>query len=278
MKKLNQQVWKGGLLLLSIIVGLIILLPLIWMLLTSFKTGSEIIKYPPSMFPNALSFENYCNLFMNTKFLLYLKNSFIVATSVVVICGTISTLGAYSLSRQRFRGDRYFIFSSLFGYMVAPIMIVIPFFMIMKLLGLANTLTSLIIAHTAFCFPFSIWMMYAYFKDLPLEYEKSALIDGASRSQALLHVVLPNVFPGLIAVGIFIFILSWNDYVFARILITGEKAKTIPVGIEEIYSSSVVDWGMLMAAGVVISIPVLLGFILIYKFFIKKMAYSGVKN
>lgn len=278
MKSRRKKSKEIILLSISSLCAALILLPLLWMVLTSFKNGNEVIQFPPSFVPNTLSFDNYVTLFTDTNFLIYLKNSVIVAFSVVTICSICSTIGAYSLTRYQFKGNDLFLFSVLLGYMVAPIMIVIPLFIIMKTLGLANTLISLIAAHTAFCFPFALWMMHAYFKDFPIEYEKAALIDGATWSQILWHVVLPNVFPGLAAVAVFVFILSWNDYVFARILISGDNLKTLPVGVEDLCSSTIIDWGMLMAAGTLISVPILLGFIVIYRFFIKRLAYSGVKN
>ena len=248
------------------------------MLITSLKGTREILQYPPTFFPLKITFENYVNLLKNTSFLIYLRNSLAVALSVVIITDLAAIFGAYSSTRFNFFGKNAIIISSLFGYMIAPIMIVIPFYLMMRYMGIGNTHIALILAHAAFCFPFALWLMRSYFQDIPIELEKAARIDGASHLQTLIHVVLPNASPGVMAVSIFVFILSWNDYVFARILITGNALKTIPVGIEDIYNATVLDWGLLMAAGVVITVPILVGFIIINKVLMKGWGFSGIKT
>ncbi len=261
-----------------VIFFLIITIPLFWMLITSLKGPHEIIQYPPTLIPEAITFSNYTKLFDNTNFLTYLRNSLFVATCVMLLTDSVATLGAYCLCRFNFFGKQAIILSSLLGYMIAPIMIVIPFYLMMRLFGVGNTHIALILAHTAFCFPFALWLMKSYMQDVPIELEKAARVDGANRFQTLIYVALPLVAPGLAAVSIFTFILSWNDYVFARILITGDKLKTIPIGIEDIYNATVVDWGVLMSAGVVITLPIIAGFILINRVLIHGWGYSGLKS
>lgn len=260
-----------------IVLSTIIVLPLLWMIITSLKQSNELLLYPPTFIPQNFTFDNYLNLFEQTKFVVYLSNSLIVASSVTIITGIVATLAAYSLVRFNIKFNNVIKISALLGYMIAPIMIVIPFFLIMRVINLGNTTLSLILAHIAFCFPFSLWLMIAYIKDLPEQYEKAAYIDGANKFQTFCYVVIPNVLPGILAISIFTFILSWNDYVFARILITGDALKTIPIGIEDIYHSTVVDWGMLMASGVVISVPIIVGFIIIYQTLFKKSQSLGMK-
>lgn len=261
----------------SIVFFILAMLPLGWMLITSLKGSKEILQYPPSFVPSNITIENYLNLFKESNFAVYLKNSLFVATCVVIITNTISTLGAYSLCRFNYSGKQIITVTSLLGYMIAPMMIVIPFYMVMRFFEVANTHIALILAHTAFCFPFALWLMKSYLADIPLELEKAAKVDGANQWQTLIYVVLPLCTPGITAVSIFTFILSWNDYVFARILITSDVLKTIPIGIEDIYNGTVVDWGMLMAAGIVVTLPVLAGFIVINKVLMKGWGYSGLK-
>ena len=140
-------------------------------------------------------------------------------------------------------------------------MIVIPFYVLIRALGIANTHLALVLAYTAFCLPFSMWMLRTFFQSIPLELEEAAFTDGASRVQAVRHVMLPVALPGVIAAGIFTFILAWNDYVFARILITSDDLKTLPVGIADLYNAAVIDWGMIMAAGMLVIMPVVTVFI-----------------
>ena len=256
---------------------LVVIAPMLWMLVTSLKDSHEIMRYPPTLFPQQFTLINFINLFKNSNFLIYLFNSLKVAILVVIFTDIIAIMGAYSLCRFNYRGKHAVIIISLFVYMVAPIMLVIPYYIVMRFVGIANTHIALITAHTAFCFPFALWLLKSYLQDIPVELEKAAMIDGASHGRAFLSVALPLATPGITAISIFVFILSWNDYIFARVLITGDKLKTIPVGIEDILNATVVDWGMLMAAGVIISIPVVIAFIIINKFLINKLGYSGIK-
>ena len=255
-----------------------ILLPLFWMISSSTMSSKVLLSYPPTLIPQTIYFENYLNLFRNTSFVTYCLNSLLVAMIVVAVVDLTAVLGAYGLSRFVKRGKGFLEILPLLGYMVAPIMMVIPFYLVMKWFDLVNTRFSLILVHTSFCYPFALWLMKSYIDDVPIELERSARIDGAHSGQVLTYVVLPLVSPGLIAVSIFTFILSWNDYVFARILISGDALKTIPIGLEDIYRSTVVDWGMLMAAGVMVSVPILIGFVLINRFFVKTLGFMGLKG
>ncbi len=180
----------------------------------------------------------------------------------------VSTPAAYSLTRFRFFGREKIAVLILFTYMFAPIMIIIPFYVIMRFLGLTNTHFGLILAYTAFCLPFNLWLLRTFFQSIPVEIEEAALTDGANRLQAILYVILPLALPGVVATGIFTFILAWNDYIFARVLLSADELKTLPVGIADLYNASVVDWGMIMAAGLLVILPVAAVFFFIQKFLV----------
>ena len=162
--------------------------------------------------------------------------------------------------------------------MFAPIMIIIPFYVVMRYLGLSNTHVGLVIAYTAFCLPFSLWMLRSFFQSIPIEIEEAALTDGATRFQAVIYVVLPLAIPGVVATGILTFILAWNDYIFARILLSRDELKTLPVGIADLYNASVVDWGMIMAAGLLVIAPVLGVFVFIQRYMVAGWGAGGVKG
>jgi ABC-type glycerol-3-phosphate transport system permease component len=162
--------------------------------------------------------------------------------------------------------------------MFAPIMIVIPFYVLIKKIGLANTHTALIMAYTAFCLPFSLWLLRTFFQSIPLALEKAALIDGASRLEAVIYVVLPLALPGIIATGIFTFILAWNDYIFVRILITSDELKTLSVGIADLYNATVIDWGMIMSGSMLITVPVLVFFVFIQRYLIAGWGAGAMKG
>jgi ABC-type glycerol-3-phosphate transport system permease component len=252
--------------------------PFAWMIATAFKAPREIFVSPPTFFPHELTLANLARLFAETRFATYLANSATVASGTVLLTLAIATPGAYGLTRFRFRGRETISATILFTYMFAPIMIIIPFYVLMRTLGLANTRLGLVLAYTAFCLPFALWLLRTFFQAIPLELEEAAMTDGASRLQSVLHVVLPLALPGVVATGIFTFILAWNDYIFARVLISADELKTMPVGIADLYNASVVDWGMIMSAGMLVLLPVLAVFVFIQRYMVAGWGTGGVKG
>lgn len=252
--------------------------PFFWMISTSFKPLQEIFVYPPNFLPQEFTLANFARLFEQTRFLTYFRNSVFVSLATVVLTMTIGCAGAYSLTRFKYYGRDHIANLILFTYMFAPIMIIIPFYVLIKKIGLANTHTALIMAYTAFCLPFSLWLLRAFFQSIPLALEKAALIDGASRLQAVIYVVLPLALPGIIATSIFTFILAWNDYIFVRILITSDELKTLSVGIADLYNATVIDWGMIMAGSMLITVPVLIFFVLVQRHLIAGWGAGALKG
>jgi len=252
--------------------------PFFWMISTSFKSLREIFVFPPYFFPKDFTLANFERLFEQTRFLTYFKNSVFVSTSAVVLTMTIATAGAYSLTRFKFYGREKIASLILFTYMFAPIMIIIPFYVLIRKIGIANTHLALIMAYTAFCLPFSLWLLRAFFQSIPMALEEAALIDGAGRIRAVIYVILPLALPGIIATSIFTFILAWNDYIFVRILITSDELKTLSVGIADLYNATVIDWGMIMSGGMLITIPVLVFFIFIQRYLIAGWGTGAVKG
>jgi ABC-type glycerol-3-phosphate transport system permease component len=239
--------------------------PFAWMAATAFKPSQELLYWPPRFLPEEATLANIVRLLEQTRFLVYFRNSVYVASATVLLTLAVVTPGAYSLTRFRFRGRETIAATILFTYMFAPIMIIIPFYVMIRHLGLANTHLALILAYTALSVPFALWMLRTFFQAIPLDLEEAALTDGASRWRA-------------IATGIFTFILAWNDYIFVRILITSDELKTLPVGIADLYSSSVVDWGMIMSSGMLVVVPVVIVFSYIQKFLIASWGSGGVKG
>ena len=252
--------------------------PFFWMISTSFKPLKEIFVYPPYFFPKNFTIANFDRLFEQTRFVTYFKNSIFVSMSAVILTMTIATAGAYSLTRFKFYGREKIASLILFTYMFAPIMIVIPFYVLIKKIGLANTHLALIMAYTAFCLPFSLWLLRAFFQSIPMALEEAALVDGAGRIRAVIYVILPLALPGIIATSIFTFILAWNDYIFVRILITSDELKTLSVGIADLYNATVIDWGMIMAGGMLITVPVLIFFIFVQRYLIAGWGAGAIKG
>jgi len=252
--------------------------PLLWMASTAFKVSNEIFATPPTLWPRTFTLANVERLFSETRFLSYLVNSFTVALATAGLTLVVSTPAAYSLTRFRFAGRDKVAALILFTYMFPPIMIIIPFYVMMRFLGLDNTHVGLVLAYTAFCLPFNLWLLRTFFQGIPIDIEQAALIDGANRLQAVVYVVVPLALPGVVATGIFTFILAWNDYIFARVLIGADELKTLPVGIADLYNASVVDWGMIMAAGLLVIAPVLAVFVFIQRYTVAGWGAGGVKG
>lgn len=252
--------------------------PFFWMVSTSFKPLREIFVSPPYFLPKDFTLANFVRLFEQTRFLTYFRNSMFVSTLTVIFTMAVATAGAYSLTRFKFYYREKIASLILFTYMFAPIMIVIPFYVLIKKIGIANTHLALIMAYTAFCLPFSLWLLRAFFQSIPLVLEEAALVDGATRFRAVVHVILPLALPGIIATAIFTFILAWNDYIFVRILITSDHLKTLSVGIADLYNATVIDWGMIMSGGMLITIPVVVFFIFIQRYLIAGWGTGAVKG
>lgn len=263
---------------LALLLALFSAFPFFWMVSTAFKPLREIFVYPPTFLPQHPTLTNFGRLFEGTRFLDYFVNSITVSSSAVFLTMLFGSAGAYSLTRFKFAGRDKIANLILFTYMFAPIMIVIPFYVLIKQLGLANTHIALVLAYTALCLPFSLWMLRAFFQGIPIALEEAALIDGASRLQAVLHVIFPLALPGVIATGIFTFILAWNDYIFCRILISSDELKTLPVGIADLYNATVIDWGMIMAGGMLITVPVLIFFMYIQRYLIAGWGAGAIKG
>ena len=252
--------------------------PLLFMVMTTLKPDGEIISATPTLFTSNPHLEHYYRLFATTKFLTYFRNSIVVAGSATLLCVTVATLAGYGITRFRFRGREGIAGIMLFTYMFAPIMIIVPFFILMRGYGLQNSHLGLVLAYTTFALPFSMWLLRSFFQSIPIELEQAAMTDGASRPQAVLYVIVPLALPGIIAVSIFSFIVAWNDYIFTRVLITSNELKTLPVGISDLVNATLIDWGMILAGGVVITIPALLFFIMIQRYLISGWGAGAVKG
>lgn len=274
-----QRISKRGFLYgAAVLLALQAAFPFFWMVSTSLKPPPEVFAQPPSFIPNEPTLENFQRLFTATNFNTYFRNSVVVSGLTVLLTMIVSAAGAYSLTRYQYVGREKIAGLILCTYMFAPIMIVIPFFILAKKLGIENTHFALVLAFTSFCLPFTLWLMRAFFKTIPIQLEEAALVDGAGRIRAVIHVVLPLALPGIIATSIFTFILAWNDYIFTRILITADELKTLPVGVQDLFHSALIDWGLIMAAGMMITIPALLFFVTVQRYLIRGWGAGAVKG
>lgn len=205
-------------------------------------------------------------------------NSLIVTIATTIITLVAAIPMAYIITRFKIRGKGLLVNSMLYAYMFPPMLLAIPLYNIFVKMGLDNTLLSLVIAHTTITLPLGVWLLSGFFKTLPFEIEQSAMVDGCTRFQAFRRVVLPLSMPGLVTVSIFSFLLSWTDYTYALMLITSDAKKTIPIGLTSMLGSYDIRWGEIMAGSAIITLPLLIIFIFLSRYFIQGLTAGATKG
>lgn len=256
----------------------LILFPIYWMVMTSFKTRLELTS-APTFYPQLFTWENYQKAFQFRDFPRYMLNSAIVVGVSTLISLTLGTMAGYSLARFRFPGRvrEDIAFWILSTRMAPPIVAIIPIFLLFRDLRLLNTYTGLVIIYTGFGLPFVTWMMRAFIQEVPAELEEAAMVDGCGRLMAFARIVLPLTAPGLAATAIFAIILAWNEFLFAFILTTTSATQTLPVGIAGLVSQYELLWGEMAAAGTVAIIPILIFAMLVQRYLVQGMTMGAVK-
>jgi len=257
----------------------IVLFPLIWMFFSSFKPNSELYVNPPGFFPGEWTVKHYVQLFLFTSFPRYFLNTAFVAAVACVVGVTISLCGVYSVTRFRFVGARTLTFIMLFIYMLPPILLAVPFFQIWFSLGMTNTLTALMLTYLTITLPFAVWILRPYIDSIPRELEEAGRIDGCTQFQSFVRIIVPQAAPGVAAGLIFTFVVVWNEYLYAQVLIRDEFLRTVSLGIASlILETSVYSWGMVNAAGVAATVPVLVLFAFVQKAMVAGLSAGAVKG
>lgn len=269
-----------GIIVAVLVVFLVILVgfPLAWMALSSFKPGVELFTIPPKIMPVNWSLEWYIQAFRNENVIHYFVNSLYIASVVMVIDMIVGTLTAYSLTRFKFAGRKIILVSVLAAYCVPPIMLMLPMYRIMNTLGFSGSHLGVIIGHLTVTLPFSVWLMVSFFKKLPREIDEAALMDGANEWQVFARIDFPLCLSGVLSTGIMAFIMSWNEFLLSSVLTNKESMKTLTVGLANYISSTHIDWGIIMALGTITTIPVVILFALVQKYFVEGMTAGAVKG
>lgn len=253
------------------------LAPFAWMLLTSIKPNADLSQFPVRYLPSSTTFEHYQTLIQRTSFPVNLLNSLIIACGAVLLGLAASVPAAYSFSRFRFAGRHTLMTSFLVINMFPIVLLIIPLFVLMRTLGLIDTFIGVIIGHSTFSIPFSIWMLVSYFNAIPKDLDEAATIDGASRLQTIRLVVLPLVMPGIVTTAIYVFITSWNEYLFAMML-SGETVRPVTVALQLFIGEFTVQWGILTAGGTIIALPVTILFLFVQKRLVGGLTAGAVKS
>jgi ABC-type glycerol-3-phosphate transport system permease component len=261
-----------------IVTTVFVLFPYAWMVVTSVKPIADVIAWPIRWLPRTLTFENYAAILADARFMRSLLNSAVVSVAVTAISLVLSVPAAYGLTRLVRGGGRPMLIGILASQFFPPMVFFVPFYILLQALGLLNTLPGLVFAYLSVTLPICTWMVATSLRDIPVEVEEAARIDGCSHARILWDIVLPIAAPGIVTAGIFAFVLSWQEYIFALLYTTTEKAQTAPVLMYYLLGQHQIDYARLMAAAVLLSIPIAVPFAFIQRFYRSGMTEGGIKG
>lgn len=274
---------RRGTLRAGVIVGLVLgaifaAAPVLWMLSSSFKSNREIFELPPRLITDSFSLDAYVSIFSDPEKLRFFLNSYIVAGSVTVLTLIVAIQAAYAFSRFEFRGKRILNVVIVSVQAVPPITLLIPYFGLVVALGLYNTYPGLILTYMVFTLPYAIIMMTGYLNTLPRELDEAVRMDGAGSFTALWRVLVPISVPGIVSVGVYTFMIAWNEYLFALTLTRTVDMRTVPIGIQLLMGQHSYQWNEIMAMSILGSIPVLILFLFFQRYFISGLTSGSVKS
>ncbi|MGV3713098.1 carbohydrate ABC transporter permease [Pseudolysinimonas sp.] len=259
------------------LLALISLFPFGWMVLTAIKPANEIRSVPVRWWPEQPTLENFANVFAERDLAGLLLNSLIVATSTAMITTTIAVLAAYALARLMRRSAVAVTLAILMAQMLPTVLLVVPYFIMFRNVGLLDTLPVLIITNVSFTLPITTWLLRRFVQKVPKELDEAAMVDGCTRFGALVRVIVPAARPGIAAAFIYTFLVSWHEYLFALSLTSSADTRVVTVGIAGLIGQYGVSWGELMAMGVIAIIPLIVVFLLVEKHLVEGLA-GGVKG
>jgi len=252
--------------------------PIFWLIVSSIKPMWELLDFPPTIIPRKPFFGFYKNVITMTPFLTMFANSVLVGVSAATIGVVSAVLASYSIARGNFRGKKVISRGILAAYMFPQIVMIIPLFVGLNKLGLTNTRIGLILTHVTFSFPFAMWLLIAYFKTISSEMEEAARIDGASNFQTFFLISMPLAVPGIATATIFSFNMSWSEFFYSFIIISDDMRKTLPTGLYSFIGGEYVQWGELLAMGVMVAVPSLMVFLLLQKYIVGGLTAGAVKG
>ncbi|MFJ5765027.1 MULTISPECIES: carbohydrate ABC transporter permease [unclassified Lysinibacillus] len=245
------------------LLAIVSVFPLLWIILSSVKSSGEMANNPLSFFPEKITFDYYFRVLNDLSFTTNIKNSLLVSFSATFITIVVSALGAYGIVRFFPKAGKKMTKILITTYMFPPILLAVPYSIIIVSVGLVNTWTGLVITYLSFSIPYAIWMLIGFFQTVPLEIEEAAKVDGAGIVRTFVQVVLPIVAPGVVATAIYTFINTWNEFLFALLLINSSEKMPISVALYSLTGSEVLDWGEMMAASVIVILPSIIFFMII---------------
>ena len=255
---------------------LICMLPIVWTLMTSFKTRIDFLAYPPK-FLFSPTLDNYINVFNEADFISAFKNSVIISSGTVFFALLFGVPAAYGLSRFNFKQKGTVAFTILSMRFAPAVVVLIPLFMLFRTFQLIDKFSGMILIYMLVNLPLVIWVMYGFFKDIPRDIEEAALVDGAKPGYIFIKIITPLVLPGIAATAILTMIFTWNELMFGLIL-TGPHTKTLPIAIYQFISYSEISWGQLTAASIIAIIPVTIFTLILQKYLVSGLTFGALKE
>jgi ABC-type glycerol-3-phosphate transport system permease component len=255
----------------------VILFPIYWMAASSVKVPREVIARRVTLVPQSFTTQHYEKLLSASNFPTYTFNSAVISLSTMIISVSLAVLAGYGIYQIKFAGRQVFLRAMLVAYAFPTVLLLVPLYFVLSALGLIDTHFALIIVNVTLTAPFAVWLLQAFFRNVPQDVIDAALVDGAGQLFVLWRIVLPLIAPGIAAIGIFCFVTSWTEYLFASILINTDALRTLPPGLAGIIGQYQIDWGLLMAGAVAMTLPLVIVFALFGRSFVSGLTQGAVK-
>lgn len=262
----------------GLLVALVFLFPTYWMFTTSLKTPGDVLSPRYDLIPTSATLSNFASALTKPGFVTYLTNSLIVTLGAVLAALVVGVLAAIPLARFRFRGRKGFLLLILVAQLAPLSALFIPMYLLIRDIGLLNTLPSLLLMYFATTLPFTVWMLYGFVNGIPYDLEEAAMIDGCSRAGAFRRVTLPLLGPGLVTTSVFSFITAWNEFLFALVFMRDQSKQTLPVWLSSFKTAFSIDWGGVMAASVIYAIPAVIFFLIVQRKLVSGITAGAVKG
>ncbi|MGV0908271.1 carbohydrate ABC transporter permease [Martelella sp. FOR1707] len=262
----------------SLLVVSVCLFPFLWMGVSSIKVLRELYTVPPTWIPHTPTLGNYKTVLFDSNIPRYFLNSVVISVGSTLLALILAVFASYGFARFNFKGKPYYQSFVLVGQLLPTAAIIVPLFVTLRYLGLVNTYLGLILVYMIITLPLSVWMLTSYFKAIPVELEEAAIIDGASRLGVLFRITLPLSIPGLVAVMVYAFVTTWNEFIFALCFATDSSVKTLPIGLAEFTTEFNTDWGAVMAASMIMTVPIAVLFLSMQRLFVGGIMAGATKG
>ena len=263
---------------LLILAILIVFFPLAWMLSVSFRPNIEVMQMPPDWLPQIFTLDGYKKIFTTPRYLVVFLNTMVISLVVTLLSLVLGAMAAYALARFNFAGQRAVLMFLITTQMFPLVLLCIPYFRIFITFGLYDTRTSLVIVYLTFTLPFCILMLRSYFINIPRDIEEAAMVDGCSRLGAIFRTLVPISYPAFVGAGLYTFLLAWNEFLFAVVLIESWENRVLTMAIYSLMAEFVTDWNTMMAFSVLASLPLVVAFIFLQRYMVQGMTAGALTS